>query len=779
MATKNFVVRNGLTVNDIDVIDANGNITATSLTVNGVEITGAGEVANAYLTSTYTTNTAFQSALANTNAYIATVEGNLFSGDYADLSNKPNLDQYLQVANADFFSGDYNDLTNKPNLGQYLQVANTAALVAPYLEVANAAATYATIDTVNSNLANTNAYIAYVAANAGEVSNAYLTSTFTTNTDFQSYVANTNAYIASVAASGGEVANAYLTSTFTTNTAFQSALANTNAYIASVAASGSAVGTTAYEEYSFVATENQTTFSGTDKFGKSLAYNSGEIAVFLNGVKLLANTDYTATNGTTVVLSANTNASDVVEVQSYTKNAGVSNAVFQAWVANTNAYIAASGLIGTVANTYLQAYIANTNLAINDRMQVANATLLINDRMQVANVASAISTAISNLVDSAPTTLDTLNELAAALGDDANFSTTVTNSIASKASWSALTTTNTNIRTLVSDRLQVANASATYATISTFNSALANTNAYIASVAASGGEVSNSYLTSTYVSNTTFQSFVANTNAYIASSGGGGGGVSYVTKTSNYTASSGEGILADTSGGAFTVTLPATPSEGDQVIVADASGSFATNNLTVARNGSTIDSLSEDLLLDTSDASVEFVYDGSTWLFYTKYQGGIQIQVTNNLGIDNKTYTASNGQTTFSVSYANSKVLVYRNGIKISPNEYTANNGTTVVLSTAANEDDAIDLIGYTTQEATEATYTTNTAFQSALANTNAYIASVAANAGDVSNSYLTSTYVSNTTFQSFVANTNAYIASSGGGISTGKAIAMAIVFGG
>jgi len=41
-------------------------------------------------------------------------------------------------------------------------------------------------------------------------------------------------------------------------------------------------------------------------------------------------------------------------------------------------------------------------------------------------------TAVSNLVDSAPSTLNTLNELAAALGDDANFSTTITNSIATK-----------------------------------------------------------------------------------------------------------------------------------------------------------------------------------------------------------------------------------------------------------------------------------------------------------------------------------------------------------
>ena len=44
-----------------------------------------------------------------------------------------------------------------------------------------------------------------------------------------------------------------------------------------------------------------------------------------------------------------------------------------------------------------------------------------------------VTTALANLADSAPSTLNTLNELAAALGDDANFSTTVTNSIATKA----------------------------------------------------------------------------------------------------------------------------------------------------------------------------------------------------------------------------------------------------------------------------------------------------------------------------------------------------------
>ena len=46
---------------------------------------------------------------------------------------------------------------------------------------------------------------------------------------------------------------------------------------------------------------------------------------------------------------------------------------------------------------------------------------------------SYVGTQIANLVDSSPSALNTLNELAAALGDDANFSTTVTNSIALKA----------------------------------------------------------------------------------------------------------------------------------------------------------------------------------------------------------------------------------------------------------------------------------------------------------------------------------------------------------
>ena len=58
-----------------------------------------------------------------------------------------------------------------------------------------------------------------------------------------------------------------------------------------------------------------------------------------------------------------------------------------------------------------------------------------NNTTRIATTAF-VTTAVANIVDSAPSALDTLNELAAALGDDANFSTTVTNSIAGKVALS-------------------------------------------------------------------------------------------------------------------------------------------------------------------------------------------------------------------------------------------------------------------------------------------------------------------------------------------------------
>jgi len=114
---------------------------------------------------------------------------------------------------------------------------------------------------------------------------------------------------------------------------------------------------------------------------------------------------------------------------------------------------------------------------------------------------------------------------------------------------------------------------------------------------------------------TSAQKLYINDGGTIKEVGGGGGGITYSVKTSAYTASAGDGIIADSSGGAFTITLPATPSAGDVVSIVDGAA-WATNNVTVARNGSTIEGAAENLTLDVSGLALDLIYDGSTWQLY-------------------------------------------------------------------------------------------------------------------------------------------------------------------
>jgi len=97
-----------------------------------------------------------------------------------------------------------------------------------------------------------------------------------------------------------------------------------------------------------------------------------------------------------------------------------------------------------------------------------------------------------------------------------------------------------------------------------------------------------------------------------------GGGTSWqAIKTGAYTAVAGQGVFANTTSSAFTVTLPASPALGDEVTVVDYAGTFDSNACTIGRNSQPIQGVAEDLVVSTERASFTLVYvDGTQgWLF--------------------------------------------------------------------------------------------------------------------------------------------------------------------
>jgi hypothetical protein len=79
---------------------------------------------------------------------------------------------------------------------------------------------------------------------------------------------------------------------------------------------GSSVNGTA-DRFKYTATASQTTFTGTDDNSNTLAYDAGFLDVYLNGIKLVNGSDFTASSGTSIVLAVGASASDILEVIAY------------------------------------------------------------------------------------------------------------------------------------------------------------------------------------------------------------------------------------------------------------------------------------------------------------------------------------------------------------------------------------------------------------------------------------------------------------------------------
>ena len=98
------------------------------------------------------------------------------------------------------------------------------------------------------------------------------------------------------------------------------------------------------------------------------------------------------------------------------------------------------------------------------------------------------------------------------------------------------------------------------------------------------------------------------------------GAISINNTYSPYTAVAGDQIFVDTTSAVATVNLPASPSVGDEVTIIDSRNYFASNAVTVGRNGSPINNGTSDATLNTNAMAATFIYVDATcgWNYKSK-----------------------------------------------------------------------------------------------------------------------------------------------------------------
>ena len=215
--------------------------------------------------------------------------------------------------------------------------------------------------------------------------------------------------------------------------------------------------------------------------------------------------------------------------------------------------------------------------------------------------------------------------------------------------------------------------------------------------------------------------------------GGSGGSSSLASWTvinSNYTVGNNIQLLANSTGGTFTITLPASPVTSNVIVIADGSApntGWSNNNVLVNPNGKTIEGIADNLALNISQSAVTLIYDGSTWqvVSTTGPQGAAGAAgpqgPTGNTGPQgaganatqtNYRFNATNNQTIFvgadaygqTLSYNVNAILVHLNGVFLRQTEdYFANNGTTITLTSPTVANDTLDVVTFQSMSLTAA----------------------------------------------------------------------------
>jgi hypothetical protein len=322
------------------------------------------------------------------------------------------------------------------------------------------------------------------------------------------------------------------------------------------------------------------------------------------------------------------------------------------------------------------------NVTINGTLNMDGATSATIENLtdpvnlQDAATKNYVDVGLANLVDASPAALDTLNELAAALGDDANFSTTMTTALAGKVADTGDTMTGNLIMsgaTVTGLPLPTANTEAASKQYTDQQDNL--------QVSRSGDSMSGPLAMG---ANNITGLLAPTSNDHAASKG--------------YT----DSILGSATAASASAAAAATSEANAGISEANAATHAATALSAIASSQQFLDtyftSVSQpvgsnittgDLWFDQTNNLMK-VYGSSGW-----QSAGSSVNGT----VERQEYTAAANQSSFAAVYDGTFVDVFLNGIKLAPSDFTATDGANVVLASPAAAGDSVSIVSFGTFE--------------------------------------------------------------------------------
>jgi hypothetical protein len=290
------------------VAGANNNITAIASQISPTNniSTVAGAVGNISTVASANTNIGLVAGQISPTNNIATVAGNIGNiNTLAPISNSistvagisGNISTVANISNSiTTVASNVNNITTIANdIQKVITTAND--LNEAVSEIDTVANAIANVDLVGNNIGNVNlvggsiANVVTVGSNIGTINNFG-----------ERYRVSASAPVSSL-----DLGDLYFDTTANTMKVYSS-----GGWINA----GSSVNGTA-DRFKYTSQANQLIFTGVDDNSNTLSYDAGFLDVYLNGIKLVNGSDFTASNGTSIVLTTGASASDILEVIAY------------------------------------------------------------------------------------------------------------------------------------------------------------------------------------------------------------------------------------------------------------------------------------------------------------------------------------------------------------------------------------------------------------------------------------------------------------------------------